>query len=147
MRIDLEAEHERYLTDQVFKLPLVITDFPIPIKSFAVWQNDDGKTKRAFNLLVPGIGEIVDGARAEERQEMIEKDVKRWLDSCPNVMGTAAGLYLDQARGWYADRQRYGPSPMSGMGAGFDRLVMACTGIDNIRDVVFCPRCPQEAEC
>ncbi len=127
---DLQAEHERYLTEEYLKKPVVITDYPETIKPFYMRQNDDGKTVAAMDLLVPRIGEIVGGSQREERLDRLEQAMK------------ARGMSLD-AYQWYLDLRRFGTVPHAGFGVGFERLVMFLTGMQNIRDVVMYPRAPR----
>ena len=124
--MDLQSEHERYLTEQVVKGPLFLTDYPKDIKAFYMRQNDDGKTVAACDLLVPGVGELVGGSQREERFDLL----KAKMDS----MGITEGLE------WYLDTRRYGGCKHSGFGIGFDRLLMYVTGMQNIRDVQPFPR-------
>lgn len=126
---DLQSEHERYLTEQHFKKPVIVTDYPKALKSFYMYQNDDGKTVRAMDVLVPRIGEIIGGSQREHR-----------LDKLTERM-TEAGLNLE-AYAWYLDLNRYGGAPHAGFGLGFERLVMLCTGMTNIRDTIPFPRAP-----
>ena len=124
--MDLQSEHERYLTEQVVKGPLFLTDYPKDIKAFYMRQNDDGKTVAACDLLVPGVGELVGGSQREERYDLL----KAKMDS----MGITEGLE------WYLDTRKYGGCKHSGFGIGFDRLLMYVTGMQNIRDVQPFPR-------
>ena len=124
--MDLQSEHERYLTEQVVKGPLFLTDYPKDIKAFYMRQNDDGKTVAACDLLVPAVGELVGGSQREERYDLL----KAKMDS----MGITEGLE------WYLDTRRYGGCKHSGFGIGFDRLLMYVTGMQNIRDVQPFPR-------
>ncbi len=126
---DLQTEHERYLTEQIFKKPVFVTDYPKDIKAFYMKQNDDGKTVRAVDLLVPGIGEIIGGS---QREEDYDKLVKRM-----NELGLNEKDY-----DWYLDTRRYGTCIHSGFGLGFERLIMYLTGISNVRDVIPFPRTP-----
>ena len=124
---DLQTEHERYLTEEIFKKPVFVTDYPREIKAFYMRLNDDGKTVAAMDLLVPGIGEIVGGSQREERLDVLEESLKHF--------------HLDPADyGWYLDLRRYGGTKHCGFGLGFERLVMYMTGIQNIRDVLPFPR-------
>lgn len=130
---DLQTEHERYLTEQIFKCPVFVTDYPKEIKSFYMRLNDDGKTVAAMDLLVPGIGEIVGGSQREER-----------LDVLLERMGE---LGLDEEDyWWYLDLRRYGGNKHCGFGLGFERMIMYLTGISNIRDVIPFPRTTGTAE-
>jgi asparaginyl-tRNA synthetase len=132
--IDLQSEHERFLTEEVFKCPLVVTDYPAKIKPFYMRVNDDGKTVAAMDILVPGIGEIVGGSQREERYEVLESRMVQ------------AGIDLEEYS-WYLDLRRYGTVPHSGFGLGFERLVQFVTGMKNIREVIPFPRTPGSAPC
>jgi len=124
---DLQTEHERYLTEQIFKRPVFVTDYPKEIKAFYMRQNDDGKTVAAVDLLVPGVGEIIGGSQREERLDVL--------------MSRMEELKMDQTPyGWYFDLRRYGGVYHAGFGLGFERLVMYLTGMANIRDVLPFPR-------
>ena len=124
---DLQTEHERYLTEQVFKKPVFVTDYPKDIKAFYMRLNDDGKTVAAADCLVPGIGEIIGGSQREERLDVLEARM--------------AQLGLDpKDYWWYLDLRRYGSCRHAGFGLGFERMVMYLTGISNIRDVELHPR-------
>ena len=131
--IDLQTEHERYLTEEVFKRPLFVTDYPKDIKAFYMRMNDDGKTVAACDLLVPGVGEIIGGSQREERYDVL-------LDRM-NEMGINPEEYK-----WYLDIRKYGGVEHSGFGLGFERILMYITGISNIRDVLPFPRTPKSAE-
>lgn len=131
--IDLQTEHERYLTEEVFKRPLFVTDYPKDIKAFYMRMNDDGKTVAACDLLVPGVGEIIGGSQREERYDVL-------LDRM-NEMGINPEDYK-----WYLDIRKYGGVEHSGFGLGFERILMYITGISNIRDVLPFPRTPKSAE-
>ena len=124
---DLQTEHERYLTEQLFKKPVFVTDYPKEIKAFYMRQNDDGKTVAAADCLVPGIGEIIGGSQREERLELLEARMKE--------LGLNPEDYW-----WYLDLRRYGSTHHAGYGLGFERLVMYLTGMSNIRDVLPHPR-------
>ncbi len=126
---DLQTEHERYLTEQIFKKPVFVTDYPKDIKAFYMKLNDDGKTVRAVDMLVPGIGEIIGGS---QREENLDKLLNRM-----NELGLKEEDYS-----WYLDTRRYGTVIHSGFGLGFERLVMYMTGMSNIRDVIPFPRTP-----
>jgi len=130
---ELQSEHERHLTEVVFRRPVVVTDFPFDIKAFYMRRNDDGRTVAAMDVLVPGIGEIVGGSQREERLDVLLDQAAR------------KGLDLD-LYWWYADLRRYGTVPHAGFGLGFERLVQFCTGLQNIRDVSAFPRTPRNAE-
>ncbi len=125
--IDLQSEHERYITEEVFKKPVFLKNYPKDIKAFYMRQNDDGKTVAAVDLLVPGIGELIGGSQREER---LDKLISRMNE---------LGLNIDDYS-WYLDTRRYGTNIHSGYGLGFERLVMYLTGISNIRDVEIFPR-------
>lgn len=124
---DLAAEHERYLTEQVYKKPIFVTDYPIGIKSFYMRQNDDGKTVAAADLLVPGVGEIVGGSQREERYDVLRA-------RCDEL-----GMNMDEYQ-WYLDLRKYGGVKHAGFGLGLERMVMYLTGMQNIRDVLPFPR-------
>ena len=132
--IDLQSEHERYLTEEVYRRPLIVTDYPAAIKPFYMRVNDDGKTVAAMDILVPGVGEIVGGSQREERLAVLER---RMLE---------AGIDLGEYR-WYLDLRRYGSVPHAGFGLGFERLVQFVTGMANIREVIPFPRTPGFAPC
>ncbi len=131
--MDLNTEHERYLTDKVVKGPVFLTDYPAEIKAFYMRENDDGKTVAATDLLVPTVGELVGGSQREERLERLESKMKK------------LGMNLD-AYQWYLDLRRYGGCEHSGFGLGFERLVMYVTGMKNIRDVIPFARTPKNLE-
>ncbi len=130
---DLQSEHERYLVEQHFKCPVILTDYPKEIKSFYMKQNDDGKTVRAMDVLFPKIGEIIGGS---QREEDLEKLTKRAAE-----MGVP-----DKDIWWYLDTRRFGTAPHSGFGLGFERLMLFVTGMQNIRDVIPFPRTPKNCE-
>ncbi len=132
--IDLQSEHERYLTEEVFRRPLIVTDYPAAIKPFYMRVNDDGRTVAAMDILVPGVGEIVGGSQREERLAVLEE---RML---------AAGIDLEEYR-WYLDLRRYGSVPHAGFGLGLERLVQFVTGMTNIREAIAFPRTPGFAPC
>lgn len=125
--VDLQSEHERYLTDQVFKKPVFLKNYPKDIKAFYMKQNDDGKTVGAVDLLVPGIGELIGGSQREERLDKITERIRQ------------LGL-KEEDYSWYLDTRRYGTNVHSGYGLGFERFVMYITGVSNIRDVEIFPR-------
>ena len=131
--IDLQTEHERYLTEQIFKKPVFVTDYPKEIKAFYMRLNDDGKTVAAADCLVPGIGEIIGGSQREERLDMLEARIRE--------LGMKPEDYW-----WYCDLRRYGSCRHAGFGLGFERMVMYLTGISNIRDVELHPRTVGNAE-
>jgi asparaginyl-tRNA synthetase len=130
---DLQSEHERYLTEELIKKPVVVTDWPKDIKAFYMRMNDDGKTVAAMDVLAPGIGEIIGGSQREERLDK--------LDARINEMGLPMENYW-----WYRDLRRYGTVPHAGFGLGFERLMLFVTGMGNIRDVIPFPRAPKNAE-
>ena len=130
---DLQTEHERYLTEQVYKKPVFVTDYPKEIKAFYMRLNDDGKTVAAADCLVPGIGEIIGGSQREERLELLESRIRE--------LGMKPEDYW-----WYCDLRRYGSCRHAGFGLGFERMVMYLTGISNIRDVELHPRTVGNAE-
>ncbi len=130
---DLAAEHERYLVEEHFKKPVILTDYPKEIKSFYMKQNDDGKTVRAMDVLFPKIGEIIGGSQREENYNKLVNRAKE--------MGVP-----DKDIYWYLDTRRYGTAPHSGFGLGFERLLLFVTGMSNIRDVIPFPRTPRNAD-
>jgi asparaginyl-tRNA synthetase len=131
--LDLQSEHERYLAEEHFKKPTIVTDYPARIKAFYMRLNDDGKTVRAMDILAPKIGEIIGGSQREERLDVLEKRIQEvGLDPAPYW--------------WYLDLRRFGTVPHAGFGLGFERLVQFMTGMGNIRDVIPFPRAPQEVE-
>ena len=125
--IDLQTEHERYLTEQIYKRPVFVTDYPKEIKAFYMRLNEDGKTVAAADCLVPGIGEIIGGSQREERIDILESRIKE--------LGMKPEDYW-----WYCDLRRYGSCRHAGFGLGFERIVMYLTGVGNIRDVELHPR-------
>ncbi|MFT5729965.1 MAG: asparaginyl-tRNA synthetase [Desulforhopalus sp.] len=131
---DLQSEHERYLSEEVFKCPLIVTDYPASIKPFYMRLNEDQKTVAAMDILVPGIGEIIGGSQREERLDVLEGRM------------TEAGVDLNDYN-WYLDLRRYGSVPHAGYGLGFERLVQFVTGMANIREVIPFPRTPGSAPC
>lgn len=130
---DLASEHERYLVEEHFNRPVILTDYPKEIKSFYMKQNEDGKTVRAMDVLFPKIGEIIGGSQREEDLEKITTRAKE--------MGVP-----EKDIWWYLDTRRYGTAPHSGFGLGFERLLLFVTGMTNIRDVIPFPRTPRNAE-
>ena len=130
---DLQSEHERFLTEEHFKAPLVVTDYPKSIKAFYMYVNDDAETVRAMDVLVPRIGEIVGGSQREDRIEVLRQRIAE------------AGL-REQDYWWYLDLRRYGSVPHAGFGLGFERAIQFITGMQNIRDVIPFPRVPGYAE-
>lgn len=131
--INLQSEHERYLTEEHFKSPVTLYNYPAAIKPFYMRLNDDGQTVTAMDVLVPGIGEIVGGSQREERLDILMDNIKR-LD------------LNEEAYSWYVDLRRFGSVPHAGFGAGFERLLMFVTGVTNIRDVLPYPRTPGHCE-
>ncbi|MFW6323933.1 MAG: amino acid--tRNA ligase-related protein, partial [Desulfovibrionales bacterium] len=130
---DLQTEHERYLTEEKFKCPVIIFDYPKEIKPFYMRINQDGKTVAAMDVLVPRIGEIIGGSQREERLNVLEQRMEQ--------MGLDLGSY-----GWYLDLRRFGSVPHAGFGMGFERFLMLVTGVTNIRDVLPFPRTPKHLE-
>ncbi|MEB3887380.1 asparagine--tRNA ligase [Lyngbya sp. CCY1209] len=128
--LDLQSEHERYLAEELFKKPVIVTDYPAEIKAFYMRQNDDGKTVRAMDVLAPKVGEIIGGSQREERLDVLENRIK------------ASGIDAEELW-WYLDLRRYGTVPHAGFGLGFERVVQFMTGMGNIRDVIPFPRAPQ----
>jgi len=131
--IDLATEHERYLTDEHFKAPIFVTNYPKDIKAFYMRMNDDQKTVAAMDLLVPGVGELIGGSQREERLDILEARMDE------------IGVSKDDLD-WYLDLRRYGGVKHAGYGMGFERMVMYLTGVENIRDVIPFPRTPKNAE-
>ena len=131
--IDLQSEHERFLTEQHFKKPVILFDYPDTIKPFYMYCNDDGKTVRAMDVLVPGVGEIIGGSQREHRLDVLERRMK------------AQDLDIEEYW-WYADLRRFGTVPHAGFGLGLERAVQFVTGMGNIRDVIPFPRTPGNAE-
>lgn len=130
---DLQTEHERYLTEKVFKRPVFVTDYPKDIKAFYMRSNDDGKTVAAMDLLVPGVGELIGGSQREERLELLEQRMEE--------------LQMDQKDlWWYLELRKYGGVKHAGFGLGFERLIMHLTGVGNIRDVIPFPRTVKSCE-
>jgi asparaginyl-tRNA synthetase len=126
---NLQAEHERYLTETLVGRPVILTDYPKEIKAFYMRRNDDGRTVAAMDVLVPKVGELIGGSQREERFDVLEQAIKE------------TGLPLGEYQ-WYLDTRRFGTAPHAGFGLGFERMVMYATGMQNIRDVVPFPRTP-----
>ena len=131
--VDLQSEHERYLTEENFKKPVVVTGYPKEIKAFYMRLNEDGKTVRAMDVLVPRIGEIIGGSQREERYDVLLEKIR------------AQGLPEDHYW-WYLELRKYGSAPHAGFGLGVERMMMYITGMKNIRDVIPFPRTPGSAE-
>jgi asparaginyl-tRNA synthetase len=131
--IDLQSEHERYLAEEVFKKPMIVTDYPAQIKAFYMRLNEDGKTVAAMDILAPKIGEIIGGSQREERLDVLEQRI------------IAQNMNPDDLW-WYMDLRRFGTVPHAGFGLGFERIVQFMTGMANIRDVIPFPRTPLNAE-
>ena len=131
--IDLQSEHERYLVEEHFRKPVILTDYPKDIKAFYMKQNEDGKTVRAMDVLFPKIGEIIGGSEREASIEKLDERIDELKMSRKNLE-------------WYLDTRRFGSCPHSGFGLGFERLLLFVTGMQNIRDVIPFPRTPKNAE-
>lgn len=131
--LDLQSEHERYLCEQLFKKPVIVSNYPAEIKAFYMRLDEDEKTVAAMDILAPKIGEIIGGSQREERLEVLERRIK------------AQGMH-PQDLWWYLDLRRFGTVPHAGFGLGFERLVQFMTGMGNIRDVIPFPRTPENAE-
>jgi asparaginyl-tRNA synthetase len=130
---DLQAEHERYLVEEHFKRPVILTDYPRDIKAFYMKQNDDNRTVRAMDVLFPGIGEIIGGSQREENYEKLISRIREMKMPEKDLW-------------WYLDTRKFGTAPHSGFGLGFERLILFVTGMSNIRDVIPFPRTPKNAE-
>ncbi|MFA5515575.1 MAG: asparagine--tRNA ligase [Desulfuromonadales bacterium] len=131
--LDLQSEHERYLTEEVVGGPVFVTDYPAQIKAFYMRRNDDGRTVAAMDLLVPRVGEIIGGSQREERLDVLTEKMR------------GAGI-APESLWWYLDTRRWGSCPHAGFGLGFERFLMYVTGMENIRDVIPFPRTPGNAE-
>lgn len=129
---DLQSEHERYLTETIFKKPVIVHDYPSSIKAFYMRNNDDGKTVAAMDVLVPGIGELIGGSEREERHDVLLDRIRK--------LGLDEKLYW-----WYLDLRKFGSTPHAGFGLGFERFLLLATGMQNIRDVIPFPRYPGNA--
>jgi asparaginyl-tRNA synthetase len=130
--MDIQTEHERYLAEKRMKRPVIVTDYPKDIKAFYMRLNDDDRTVRGMDVLVPRLGEIIGGSQREERLDVMERRM--------------AEMDLDrESYGWYLDTRRFGSVPHSGFGLGFERTVQFVTGMGNIRDVILYPRTPKSA--
>jgi len=130
---DLQTEHERYLTEQHFRRPVIVYDYPRDIKAFYMRQNDDGRTVAAMDVLVPSIGELIGGSQREERHDRLSARIAE--------MGFETADYW-----WYLETRKFGTAPHAGFGLGFERLLMLVTGVTNIRDVIPFPRTPRHLE-
>ena len=131
--VDIQTEHERYLSEKIFERPVFVTDYPKEIKAFYMKQNSDGKTVAASDLLVPGIGELIGGSQREDDYEKLKARIEE------------LGLNLEDYW-WYMDLRKYGSVEHAGYGLGFERLMMYVTGMQNIRDVIPFPRTPKNCE-
>ena len=131
--VDLASEHEKYLTDKVFNGPIIVYNYPKEIKAFYMKLNDDEKTVQAMDVLVPRIGELIGGSAREDRLDILDRRI-------------AEGGLPIEGYWWYRDIRKYGNVPHAGFGLGFERLVMMCTGMENIRDVIPFPRAPGQCE-
>lgn len=127
---DLQSEHERFLTDEIFKGPVIVYNYPLAIKPFYMRVNDDEKTVAAMDVLVPKIGELIGGSQREERLDILTRRMEQLSVNTPEL-------------NWYVDLRRFGTAPHAGFGLGFERLIQYVTGMSNIRDVIPCPRAPQ----
>ena len=127
--MDLQSEHERYLCEELFKKPVIVTDYPAKIKAFYMRLNNDSKTVRAMDVLVPKVGEIIGGSQREERLDVLERRIDEQEMNKEELW-------------WYLDLRRYGTVPHAGFGLGFERVVQFMTGMGNIRDVIPFPRAP-----
>jgi asparaginyl-tRNA synthetase len=134
--VDLQSEHERYLTEELFKRPAIVTDYPREIKAFYMRANEDGKTVAAMDVLAPRIGEIIGGSQREERHDVLLERIR----------AQAAHGMREEAYWWYLDLRRFGGVEHAGFGMGFERMLMYLTGMKNIRDVIPFPRTPGNAE-
>ena len=130
--VDLASEHERFITEQHLKAPVILTDYPEEIKSFYMRRNDDQKTVAAMDVLVPGLGEIIGGSQREERIELLDQKMDK--------LGIKDELW------WYRDLRRFGTVPHGGFGLGFERLISYITGMENVRDAIPFPRTPGSAK-
>lgn len=124
---ELQTEHERWLTEAVYKRPVIVYDYPKDCKAFYMRLNDDGETVAAMDVLCPNIGEVIGGSQREERLDVLDKRLEE--------MGLAKEEYA-----WYRDLRKYGSVPHAGFGLGFERLIMLCTGVQNIKDAIPFPR-------
>jgi asparaginyl-tRNA synthetase len=131
--LDLQTEHERFLTEEHFKCPVIVYNYPMEIKPFYMRFNDDGKTVAAMDVLVPRVGELIGGSQREERLEVLARRIEE--------SGMATEDYW-----WYLDMRRFGTVPHAGFGLGFERFLMMATGVTNIRDGIPFPRTPKHLE-
>jgi asparaginyl-tRNA synthetase len=131
--VDLQSEHERYLTEEVVKKPVIVTDYPKSIKAFYMRDNDDGRTVRAMDVLAPRIGEIIGGSQREERHDVLLEKIR-------------AQKLPEEAYWWYLELRKYGSAPHAGFGLGVERMLMYLTGMKNIRDVIPFARTPGSAD-
>ncbi|WP_346930766.1 asparagine--tRNA ligase [Clostridium sp.] len=131
--IDLQTEHERYITENIFNAPVFVTDYPKDIKAFYMRLNEDGKTVRAMDLLVPGVGEIIGGSQREERHDVLLERIDEFELNREDYW-------------WYLELRKFGTATHSGFGLGFERMIMYLTGVSNIRDVIPFPRTPKNCE-
>lgn len=131
--VDMQSEHERYLTEQIFRKPVIVTDYPKEIKAFYMRSNEDGRTVRAMDVLVPRIGEIIGGSQREERYDVLRAKIQQ-------------DDLSEAAYWWYLELRKYGSAPHSGFGLGLERLMLYLTGMKNIRDVIPFPRTPGSAD-
>jgi asparaginyl-tRNA synthetase len=130
---NMQSEHERFLAEEHFKCPVTVYNYPRTLKPFYMRVNDDGRTVRAMDLLVPGIGEIIGGSQREERLDVLRENM-------------AQHKLSEKEYWWYLDLRRYGTVPHAGFGLGFERMLMFVTGVANIRDVIPFARTPGTAE-
>ena len=130
---DLQSEHERFLVEQHFHCPVILTDYPAAIKAFYMKQNDDGRTVRAMDVLFPKIGEIIGGSERESDYQKLQRRIEELHIPAKDMW-------------WYLDTRRFGTVPHSGFGLGFERLMLFITGMANIRDVIPFPRTPGHCE-
>jgi asparaginyl-tRNA synthetase len=131
--VELQTEHERYLAEKHFNVPVIVTDYPSKCKAFYMKQNEDGETVRAMDVLVPGVGELIGGSQREESLEKLERRMDEMkMDKGP--------LW------WYLELRKFGSVPHAGFGLGFERMVMYATGMKNIRDVIAFPRTPKNCD-
>lgn len=131
--MDMQTEHERFLTEKHFRAPVIVHDYPAEIKPFYMRKNEDGRTVAAMDVLVPGVGELMGGSQREERLDVLAENIRR------------SGMN-EQNYAHYTDLRRYGSVPHAGFGVGFERLIMFVTGVQNIRDVLPFPRTPRNCE-